>query len=1547
MLSVARTTLYRNRLLARLYSAATTAGPSTSTATPSPSIVQFGPNVSEQQPVVPLPLARHQLGTGIGASIVNALKLDPKFERFDPSSSRTDWASIDSLEAAMAKDDFDQFRRVLSAQRWPAMPHVSARGMLEFVLQNAIDAREAEAFFKEYASTSMKVWIPDVLPVRLAMRAAMECQSNAANIAGEVLLRHRSVFLARPRMLPYKLAKPLLQHLALRSTPAECIEFFDVAELHGYTFKSDLLCTVLLQNSIDKGDTFGDMFQLWETLAQHFSRCDGIQQVLTSALCNDESDSKRIGLICQFAKRMNRHPSSVVAELAFALARKGRDAEAAFLLNRVVVRPKDLRGAMRAFLESSSDPILFEGLCDLMMVNQRKKSKTAPDQPEQILDERLMKVIGEYAGFSANKKQKTLKKLKVNPNDRHDVIELIQNSFRRLSEDETLLANCDKRQNDPNFLAKHKQGLENLDWKDLHQATEYIEWRNELLDKHFNKLADFFKTDALPELTDRQWAIIFRGFGGASVYTPKGRRAEALSVALQKLSAAGIKLGPLAKTSVLRARIDNGQEVDVIAQLQEWETHGIPPTNEFCVQLARAYSVAQNPTGVSEIISYAKSENLAIDEKLSPLFLRALALEGKYSEAEQAIQRLAGADEFTRNELRLDVGEVAASRGDLEVLRQQLSLVSTNGLNFNSTKQLRRILCALLDGHHFDEAEKLRDLVNNWSHGRMEKAMALFQKKMYIYTWLRLKEGRLESALQAYTYLEKTNDRIQEQLTKAIAQRLCDKNHDFGAGMNMLRKASELGLISSPAAVLLQVGDNLSSMRLYALLDEVKDPNELSDALQYNPEKRVVLAEKILSNAAGNELPRSKRIVAVARLFCSMPEYRMQVVETAHKYICRAFNFDSQAISGAIKLLGEEPRTQRRLGAAIVDAYLRFRKIDLNADKELVALIDNKAIQRVDLVPIQRMFNELVAGIDDQNSKRLIPLAARIMALGFSGKNAFISMIVFLDKPAENEHTEPFLIRALTKAKPEIADALVDCLVLNHSSVNIAKGRFADLKTKYGEKIVETLEKLQRRDSTWARRMRASVEDLERELEHLKRKNEDYDPTPLYVAILTRIRNVEPFDLHAGIRYLIAFGDADLKHQSKDVWHFKDAALRYANQEGRFDEALQILETCPTITPDGQALLRLVAGLFLNDRVVDADAITARLKNRLTLRVEDVAKVGKSLEDYSFAQLEGLEKYLIGSLNMDKTIARHVVNAGMEKRILKCIEAGDLETAFAEAMAEAQRVKTAFGWLHIARAAVAANNRSILSSVFDLITRYHDRNSASTNIGYVLLEAGHVNAAEKMLTSPGLQIPIKVYEYLVRRAAEDKRVDVLRSMFDFWAEGNFIPQTKLNQLLGDLIKIYYATGDFTAISNLQAKCKELSFPLAKSVREEFELAGQKERCKISTSQPTSNPYKVSFKFIRKRAAGPASASSSQSSELLYEKYLRIALRLPDGRRVEAHFLPSDPIKALFDKIHEYGFNYNVVLVLNYPKRMITAAQFGASLLDLGIVTDEVLYVEIS
>ncbi|CAJ0950121.1 unnamed protein product, partial [Mesorhabditis belari] len=979
------------------------------------------------------------------------------------------------------------------------------------------------------------------------------------------------------------------------------------------------------------------------------------------------------------------------------------------------------------------------------------------------------------------------------------------------------------------LLKRYGKELERSEWKTFGEATSFIEWNNYLMSYHLQKLNQIITQGSLKsaELSDRQISLLIKAYGGLASGTPKKTRIEELKKLLQKIASEEVEMGPQSLTSLLSAKLDNNEPIKVVEELEKWDLKGYEPTNELLIILSKVYAGEGNVKGVSELMQYAKEEKMEIMNYLLTSLVKAFAVQGKYAEAETTIQEALTIDEKLPPLLRLSICEVAAKKKDIEILWQQMALISIDKMA-SLTKIQRKIVVALIENKLWSEVEKVRQHFALIPTGSERFPNSLqhpqFLQKMWAFTWSLIKEDRLDCALVAYSFTRKTDEKQQAALSQAITRKASQIKVPLNEALALAEMAVAHEIEPSIGSLLLKAVEYMPAQRLVDVLKIL--PSTDIEMIAPVPEIRLSLAKKLsgVQDLASVEQKVSYLEQIAKLLFESLPPMDRDYIEAAHRSVCVCFRGDLEIAKLVVDQLSSDFATRNKFSTAVVDSYLRIMQLDSSATQKLLDFLKCGKIAQLELYPIQYSLSKMLRQIKADTSSEQLNIIALAIILSFpadpkiqSGRIAGLFTGIVKHKQVDAEVVEKLVDKILlldTKKRVGIYDADMAKLV---SELEEA-GNFGK---------AASLQKLSRKGQTMARWQGSTVEQLDTELSILMEKKVDVKVVnQLRSVILDKIATETPINLAAGTRHCIAAIETKTINQRlfKAILNFKKVGFGYALENGLIDEALGLFD--PTMEIGISSALHLAALLHASDRISDADNVIAKIKEaKLDVTPNNLEKLSNALGSLSVTQIEAFAAYLQTALNLKSTLLKRLLTKRVLNSIKKLIDEENLAEAFVLSVNESKKFEYAIGRIELAKAAVAKGNQELLGDVFRLITKYHSTESAHLDLGYALLWGGHVTLAEKMFAKGG-KVSTQKLSYLVLDSYLNKRSDVLRSLFDILVKDENVSRVDLNNLLANLCKLYYTEKNAEAADSLREQCRQLSFPLEKATQEKFKLLQQ-------------------------------------------------------------------------------------------------------------------------
>ncbi|KAK6753039.1 hypothetical protein RB195_012567 [Necator americanus] len=975
---------------------------------------------------------------------------------------------------------------------------------------------------------------------------------------------------------------------------------------------------------------------------------------------------------------------------------------------------------------------------------------------------------------------------------------------------------------------RHRDALESNRAESLQEVIEQIEWRGIVFSQIPEKVAKLLRDpkEDLTLLSDRQIAVLLSTFGNACESVSRSRRGELLREALETLKHRGVPLLLLSRNAALSARVDNGENVNVIEELSAWDAENLAPDKETYGQLSRVYARSGNTQAIIDIINHMKSIGLQISPTILKSLIYSLAKSGHYTQAETFVEKfLASADEVL---LRTAIARAAVARGDFSVALNTIASIPIRAKleQITNNKLVLQVLFDMLDAGEMNAVEKLSPYLAMTPDGTSLSEWHV-NPAVLARSRCACSEGKLENALKLYGLLHPKfrNSNFESTLLDSLGDRLKDSNHTIDDIFGLARSMEKIGLTKDHYLLLLE--KSINSPRTHEVLSVVQSRDQLERCLIEKPSLRKGLARKLSEKLTSTKLKKEQRVAILADiatvLFSYDSERPFQDVLAVYPVIYALGGKDVDLAIPALAMI-KQPHVRKEYSTALVQQLLR--KGDPLAEEKLEKLLGSGAIQSLSAGRVQKQISGLVLNRDKkegESDKRQLNLAARLIALSFPAENSkaratTASKYVILQLQSE--------LLSVDRARKLVSFMEKEPRIrLSSDEISLYKKA---LQEKGQKEKGELLGRLRKKSQTYARWLESSVEELEEELAHIREKP-DAKPAvvkAMHEVILKKVSSEKPINyerVERQLRLVKENASSSSSRVSDLAIQIFSSSLTGALLERKLDVVKNLWEI-RMCTPSVENALTYISYLFLTGSVAEADTVCEDLRQSAqTITATSLQTVGDRLGDsWSIDKMRQLSQYLQTKFNLGTQQLLRIIACVRLRQLERLIDAGKLDEALQLVVEHSVESNSAFGQYQLAAAAVRTENMGVLKGVFDVVKRTHGKEVAFLDLALVLLEEGRTEQALKLLDTPQLKISQGKLEYFVRRAVDNNRPDVLRGLFTGLSQHDRVSTVGLNKLLLQLSRMYYKANDLRSLESLEEDIKRMSFPLEQQMRTVFD-----------------------------------------------------------------------------------------------------------------------------
>ncbi|KHJ85336.1 hypothetical protein OESDEN_14941, partial [Oesophagostomum dentatum] len=392
-----------------------------------------------------------------------------------------------------------------------------------------------------------------------------------------------------------------------------------------------------------------------------------------------------------------------------------------------------------------------------------------------------------------------------------------------------------------------------------------IEWRGIVYTQTPEKIAKLLadpKQD-LTSLSDRQIAVLLSSFGNACESVATLRKSALMSQALQALRERGVPLQLLSRNAVLSARIDNGETVNVIEELQQWEAENLVPNEETYAQLSRVYAHAANTQGILDIINHMKSNEMPVLESIIESLIYSVARGGHYTQADKFVEKFAASANETL--LRCAIAKAAVARGEFSAAIKAIAAIPMGAkLNqISNNKMVLEVLFDMLDAGEAGAIEKLSAYLVLTPEGT---TLSEYHANPSVLARARraCAEGKLDVALKLYGLIHPKfkNSFFEATLLDSLGDRLRNSSVVLEDVFALAEKMEQMGLMKDHNLFLLE--KSINTPRTREVFSTIMSRGHIERCLVEKPTLRKSLARRLSETLTKSNLNKEQRAKILA-----------------------------------------------------------------------------------------------------------------------------------------------------------------------------------------------------------------------------------------------------------------------------------------------------------------------------------------------------------------------------------------------------------------------------------------------------------------------------------------------------------------------------------------------------------------------------------------------------------------------------------------------------------------------------------------------------------
>uniref|UniRef100_A0A7E4UNU0 PPR_long domain-containing protein n=1 Tax=Panagrellus redivivus TaxID=6233 RepID=A0A7E4UNU0_PANRE len=974
------------------------------------------------------------------------------------------------------------------------------------------------------------------------------------------------------------------------------------------------------------------------------------------------------------------------------------------------------------------------------------------------------------------------------------------------------------------FIERHRDAIEEhaAAQKDLTSMVDSIEFTLTGDRKLLQKVLSVAKTDitGLSGLSDRQFAVLLNAGGRLTAdQVPAEARRQYVDALWQLAVTANFPFGIQSWNARIAANLENGVEVDVVGTLKDISAAQLEPNEETFGILAQVYAQTGKTAGILQIISLLKEQNIPATQPLFESLVYSTAFNSEDAQVSAIIKSLSSNPSVSTSGLYIAAALAKARSTKDPVAVAKVLAEVPHALAFKSKENLNGILevvFTLADARATGIVEALRPyFMTHQPTGTLpifydHEGLAARVRKLFY-------AGNVDGAVELYELLD-SERRFQTRIY--FEEKLLDVfKRDPASLPELASKLRAKGIIKLPLTKLIEraLQQRISIFALYEIFLASEEFTELT-----SDNKRPHLHLPLITNLL-NQLEKTPPTETDIRL--------------------GLFN----QIAPLINFSDTDPRILKKLATALVAQVTA-------SEKSFSQVLQSNRFCAVHLATllVNEMFVEQLDRLEAlmkgplANEKlylsRVHPVIVRYLRKPHIDDSELrtIAAVVAAGFPSDGQITAPVgqsygfrCIRDLITSNV-IGDERLQLLIKllsEEPNVTLAKEEVKKIESELRSSSnksqrADWVKQLQRKSKAVVRWLSSDVDALQEEANFLETK-EDAKPgvrAKLYDILLRKYADDTSHNNSPNMLNLLKKSFAlDIAAESRGWFQplkYVSIAMRRALVFGDYDTAQALWDLKKDCPPD----LKLLYALCWLDQNEEAKAIDAASTLKQVPPDHVLIRVMQQ-KHTSGETLEKFVEFISKKFSISNLTRKRLTRVIKKMELVTAIEKGDLQQAFKVVEQTTRQHSEAFGQNDLMAACVRLENLATLKSTFQLVSSYHDRNTAYIDMVVAFLECNHFKRAQQLVHKAGsVYVNSSKMEFLTSRELELKRPDVLHRLFLIINDPDRASTADLAVMLEKCVDMYTEADNVEGLRELQNDIAKVKFNLERKLRAHLDSA---------------------------------------------------------------------------------------------------------------------------
>ncbi|TKR60961.1 hypothetical protein L596_028138 [Steinernema carpocapsae] len=643
---------------------------------------------------------------------------------------------------------------------------------------------------------------------------------------------------------------------------------------------------------------------------------------------------------------------------------------------------------------------------------------------------------------------------------------------------------------------------------------------------------------------------------------------------------------------LVASRLENEQDVDALAVLEELDSANIEPTADTFAFLAEAFAVKGDINGVKSVVSLMKDSGIPVSEKVLQSMVYALTHSGDRTQAAGVIKAFESHASISAFNLRLAEIRALAALGDLQgVVEVVADIASDQRMKTSDTQALlMHALCQLVIKGKHDAVERLKPFITRFSEESKEPGMA---EKVYLLRLLR--ETLVKRDYESAAVLDSLfGSSFEDSRTFTFMKHLKSSVNDRNVEPSTLYKRSSivksLGHGEQPFLVVMEralIENNRKLFNdLYSLLVVDEDFTEM---LVERPHLAYPLAVKLVNqiHSAASVEVKSQKCLELCKLLFSQSQGID--FDAANNFVFRAVEKDLKHIGD----LAHCKQFRNSIACSIVDRMMMRSK---NQEK-LLELLEGPLNPDSNVrFYANRIVRRLVGFLkSDDVSGTTLKLATKVVASAFVDQQSGAGF-----------DTVSMLLRTASIPEGRISELVSmwsedSRISLNGEEVSKLEKDLLESKLPARAKLVKQLKRKSKAVVRWMET--EDIAELEKEAENLSDAEKGTKAgvlARLYGIIISKRASESPKDLALIAKwgqklYSLKEGDEKVEGHNLKVYKTLCASFEEALEQSKENEICDEFWKIP-LNYNGVYGLMYALNLCCRDKFEEAKEVIAKLK---------------------------------------------------------------------------------------------------------------------------------------------------------------------------------------------------------------------------------------------------------------------------------------------------------------------------------------------------------------